>query len=86
MTTLSPDTLPLIADRLRLFGTVTLSSETAHELLHRAAQSYRQQILLEQLAKGNDQASQWATRVLADEKKARPKLRYPNRLVKIEVR
>ena len=85
MTNLSPDTLPLIADRLRLFGTVTLSSETAHELLHRAAQSYRQELVLNQIAQGNGQPSEWARRVIADDKRDRPKLKHPSRLVKIEI-
>lgn len=35
MTILSSATVPLIADQIRLFGTVRLSAEAAHELLHR---------------------------------------------------
>lgn len=88
MTILAPETLPLIEDRLRLFSTVTLSAEIAHELLHRAAQSYRQEILLEQIATGgasNVDFSKWAARVIEEEKRTRPTLRYPSRLVKIEV-
>ena len=57
-------------------------------MLHRAAQSYRQEILLEQIAGGgasNADFAKWATRVIGDEKRARPQLKYPNRLVKIEV-
>jgi hypothetical protein len=88
MTILSRDTIPLIEDRLRLFGTVTLSAEVAHELLHRAAQSYRQQLLLEQISQGaasNANYARWAARVIEDEKRTRPKLKFPDRLVTIEV-
>jgi hypothetical protein len=85
MTILAPSTIPLIADQIRMFGIVTLSSEAAHELLHRAAQSYRQEILLEQIATGEGDASRWAKRIIEDEKRTRPKLKYPARLVKIEV-
>jgi hypothetical protein len=85
MTILAPSTIPLIEDRIRMLGTVTLSAEAAYELLHRAAQSYRQEVLLEQIAKGEGDASRWAKRIIEDEKRTRPKLKYPSQLVKIEV-
>jgi hypothetical protein len=88
MTVLSSAAIPLIEDQIRMFGTVTLSSEAAHELLHRAAQSYAMQLTLEQIAREgtpNADAARWAARVIADEKRTRPKLKFPALLVKIEV-
>jgi hypothetical protein len=88
MTVLPPTTIDLIADRIKMLGTVTLSAEVCHELLHRAAQSYRMELVLAQMAKesaSKTDCSKWARRVIEDEKRDRPKLKYPSRLVKIEV-
>ena len=88
MTILAPTTIDLIEDRIRMLGSVTLSAEVCHELLHRAAQSYRMQILLEQAAKegpANVDFQKWCARILADEKRDRPRLKFPPRLVTIEV-
>jgi hypothetical protein len=85
MTILAPSTIPLINDRLRMVGTVTLSAEVATELLSRAASSYSMEIVLSQIATGDGREAAWAKRTLTDLERARPKLRYPSRLVKFEV-
>jgi hypothetical protein len=85
MTILAPLTIPVIADQIRKFGTVTLSAETAHELSHRAAHSYTMEITLDRISKGDSKEAEWSRRVLVDEKRTRPKLKFPSRLVKIEV-
>jgi hypothetical protein len=85
MTVVSPDTVPVIRDRLNMLGEVQLSAIVAHELLDRAANSFRMEIVLEQIAKGEGREAKWAKRVLADINRERPRLKYSSRLVKIEV-
>jgi hypothetical protein len=85
MTILARSTIPLIADQLKMFKTVTLSAFTAHEVLHRAAASYSMEIVLAQIAQGEGREAEWARRTLVEINEARPKLKYPDRLVKIEV-
>jgi hypothetical protein len=80
---MTPDTPAIIADRGKLFGEVALSAEVFHELCHRAGQSFQLARTLEQIGQGQGREAEWAKRSLADMEKTRPKLRYPNRLVKL---
>lgn len=85
MTILPSSTIPLIADQLNLYGEVTLAASAAHEVLQRAANSYQMELVLSQIATGNGREAAMAKRTLSDMEKGRPSLRYPSRLVKIEV-
>jgi hypothetical protein len=80
--------IPLFADRIRILGELTISAENAHELFHGYQQYLSMKMTLEQISRGdasNVDFSKWAARVISEEKRTRPKLKFPNRLVKIEV-
>src|ERR1700733_817031 len=88
MTEIPRDTIPLYQDRLNMLGELTLSAANAAELMHGYRQFLTMRMTLEQIAAGersNVDFAAWANRVLADEKRTRPKLKFPCRLVKIEV-
>jgi hypothetical protein len=88
VTEIPRDTIPLYQDRLNILGELTLSAGNAAELMHGYRQFLTMRMTLEQIAAGersNVDFAHWAQRVIADEKRTRPKLRYPSRLVKIEV-
>lgn len=82
---ISLDTIPIIADRGKLFGEVILSAAVFQELCHRAGHSFHLARTLEQIGKGEGRDSEWARRTLADMERSRPRLKFPNRLIKVEV-
>jgi hypothetical protein len=85
MTTLPRTTVPLIADRLNIHREVTLSALTAHEVLHRADASFEMELTLRQIGQGEGREAEWARKVLQNFDQTQPKLKYPSRLVRIEV-
>jgi len=89
MTDIPRNHLDLYEDRLLMFSQVPLSYANARQLMHQARQFLTMRTTLEQIASGgrsNVDFSQWAKRILDEEKAGRPKVkRRSSPLVKLEV-
>jgi hypothetical protein len=88
MSEIPRDTIPLYQDRLNMLGELRLSAANAAELMHGYRNFLTMRMTLEQISQGaasNVDFAKWSAQVLAEEKQSRPKLKFPSRLVKIEV-